>query len=134
MQKGRCQLCGATGKLHDSHFLARAGYKRMRAVALKNPNPVVIAGGKLRQSSLQVRDYKFCSDCEGRFNKGGESWVLANIPEDDCAKFSIHDILNKSQHRVVEPGRLLFPESAIAEIELVKLTYFGVSIFWRGTL
>jgi hypothetical protein len=48
---------------------------------LKNPNPVVLSGGKAKQRSLQVRDYKFCGTFEERFNKGGEAWILNKISQ-----------------------------------------------------
>jgi hypothetical protein len=49
--------------------MPKSRYKRMRATELKNPNPVILAGGKDKQSSFQVRDYKFRAECEERFNK-----------------------------------------------------------------
>ena len=73
MKRGRCELCNATSDLRDSHYLPKRGYKKARATELKNPNPVVLSGGRVKQSSLQVRDYKFCDACETRFNQGGEA-------------------------------------------------------------
>ena len=81
MKRGKCELCRAVADLHDSHYLPKSGYKKMRASDLKNPNPVVLSGGKAKQSSLQVRDYKFCGACEERFNKGGEAWILQDSAE-----------------------------------------------------
>ena len=80
MKRGKCELCHAVADLRDSHYLPKSGYKKMRASDLKNPNPVVLSGGKAKQSSLQVRDYKFCGACEERFNKGGEAWILNKTP------------------------------------------------------
>ncbi len=82
MQHGKCELCHAMRDLHDSHYMPRGGYKRVRAPELRNVHPVVVSGGKASQSSLQVRDHKFCTDCEARFNNGGEKWVLKHIPQD----------------------------------------------------
>jgi hypothetical protein len=74
MKRGKCELCHAVADLRDSHYLPKSGYKKMRAGDLKNPNPVVLSAGKAKQSSLQVRDYKFCGAREERFNKGVEAW------------------------------------------------------------
>jgi len=94
MKRGKCELCHAVADLHDSHYLPKSGYKRMRASDLKNPNPVLLAGGKAQQSSLQVRDYKFCSACEERFNKGGEAWILSKIPPNYGDPFWLHTLLD----------------------------------------
>jgi len=134
MKRGKCELCRFVRDLHDSHFLPRAGYKNARAKGIKNPNPVVISGGRAKQSSLQVRDYKFCTECETRFNRGGESWVLSVVPTDYGQNFAIHDLLDTARGTLVRDGLLLFPAANIPKIDLEKLVYFGMSIFWRGTL
>ena len=97
-------------RLHDSHYLPKSGYKKMRASDLKNPNPVVLAGGKAKQSSLQVRDYKFCGACEERFNKGGEAWILNKIPQNYGDPFWLHTLLN-SKTPIVNGNDLLFSTS-----------------------
>jgi len=132
MKRGRCELCHANADLRDSHFLPKSGYKRTRATDLKNPNPVVLSDGKARQSSLQVRDYKFCGACEERFNKGGESWILNNIPRKYGDPFWIHALLN-SKTPIMYGNDLLFPQASIPEVDIPKLVYFALSIFWRGT-
>ena len=90
MKRGKCELCRAVADLHDSHCLPKSGYKKMRGSDLKNPNPVVLTGGKAKQSSLQVRDYKFCGACEERFNQGGEAWILNKIPQNYGDPFWLH--------------------------------------------
>jgi hypothetical protein len=104
----------------------------MRASDLKNPNPVVLSGGKAKQSSLQVRDYKFCGACEGRLNKGGEAWILNKIPQNYGDPFWLHTLLN-SKTPIVNGNDLLFPQASIPEVDMGKLVYFALSIFWRGT-
>src|SRR5438094_3704486 len=80
----------------------------MRASDLKNPNPVVLSGGKAKQSSLQVRDYKFCGACEERFNKGGEAWILNKIPQNYGDPFWLPTLLN-SKTPLLNPHHLLLP-------------------------
>jgi hypothetical protein len=88
----------------------------------------------MKQSSLQLRDYKFCRKCEKRFNVGGEAWVLKVVPDDYGAKFPIHDILAAAKKTPVREGLILFPAAKIPTIALDQLVHFGMSIFWRGTL
>jgi len=132
MKRGKCELCHAVADLRDSHYLPKSGYKKMRASDLKNPNPVVLSGGKAKQSSLQVRDYKFCGACEERFNKGGEAWILNKIPQNYGDPFWLHTLLN-SKTPIVNGNDLLFPQASIPEADMAKLVYFALSIFWRGT-
>ena len=132
MKLGKCELCHAVADLRDSHYLPKSGYKKMHASDLKNPNPVVLSGGKAKQSSLQVRDYKFCGACEARFNKGGEAWILNKIPQNYGDPFWLHTLLN-SKTPIVNGNDLLFPQASIPEADMAKLVYFALSIFWRGT-
>lgn len=132
MKRGKCELCRAVADLHDSHYLPKSGYKKMRASDLKNPNPVVLSGGKAKQSSLQVRDYKFCGTCEERFNKGGEAWILNKISQNYGDPFWLHTLLN-SKTPIANGNDLLFPQASIPEVDMAKLVYFALSIFWRGT-
>jgi hypothetical protein len=104
----------------------------MRASDLKNPNPVVLSGGKAKQSSLQIRDHKFCGACEERLNKGGEAWILSKIPQNYDDPFWLHTLLN-SKVPIVNGDDRLFPQASIPEVDMAKLVYFALSIFWRGT-
>ena len=115
-----------------AHYLPKGGYKKMHTSNLKNPNPVVLSGGEAKQSSLQVRDYKFCGACEERFNSGGEAWVLNKIPQNYGDPFWLHTLLNSRTPRV-NGNDLLFPQASIPEADMAKLVYFALSIFWRGT-
>jgi hypothetical protein len=94
---------------------------------------VVISDGKALQSSRQVSDYKFCAECEGRLNKGGEDWVLKNVPRDYGGPFSIHRILSNGKPRVIGKEFLLFARESVPGIDIDSLIYFGMSVFWRGT-
>lgn len=133
---GKCELCGKLRALRDSHYLPKAAYKRNRAGQLKNPNPVVIVAGKAKQSSSQIKAYKFCDECEDRLNKNGESWVLSNIATvtTQGTPFEIQNILPSNKAVDAGPGLLIFREQDVAEIDFDKLVYFALSVFWRGTL
>lgn len=134
MPLGKCNLCHANSELRDSHYLPRGGYKSTRSASLKNQNPVVIGSNKAKQSQAQVHEFKFCPVCEARFNDGGENWVLRHIHRAYGGVFPIHTILNSAQPIVGRSGFLVFPQQTIPTINIDKLIYFAMSIFWRGTL
>jgi hypothetical protein len=132
MKFGKCELCKQMRDLHDSHYAPKGGYKKNRADQITNPNPVAFVGGRARQTSTQIRDFKFCSECEKRFNVGGESYVISLIPEYG-KDFELHKVLTASKMERGSGGYLLFPAAKIPEVDLDRLVYFGMSMFWRGT-
>ncbi len=134
--QGKCELCGKPRALRDSHYLPKAAYKRNRAGQLRNPNPIVVVAGKAKQSSNQIKAYKFCDECEDRLNKNGENWILSNISTvtSQGTPFEIQNILTPSKAVDAGPGLLIFRERDIPEIDFDKLVYFAMSVFWRGTL
>lgn len=133
MPIGICKLCHLNKDLQDSHYLPRSIYKSNRAKQLKNQNPVVI-GASIRQDQGQVTDYVFCSDCEQRFNKHGESWVLGKLPHDYGQPFPLQDALVKETPFYIGPGLNLYAGAKIPAVEMDKLVYFATSIFWRGAV
>src|SRR5260370_42473280 len=103
MPIGICKLCLQTKELQNSHYLPKGAYRVNRAPALKNPDPVVLSNDELRQSSAQLSDYLLCSDCEQKFSKNGESWVLNNIPRNYGERFPMLDAL-KTKTPIFEDG------------------------------
>jgi hypothetical protein len=134
MNSGRCELCHANRSLCLSHYLPRATYKNSRLSGLTNENPIVVSGGKAKQTSVQVQDHKFCEECEARFNENGEKWVLAHMYRPGQNSFPIHEVLNGSKPKLIDKDFFMFSEEDVPGINLDKLVYFGMSVFWRGTL
>jgi hypothetical protein len=132
MKFGQCELCKQMRDLHDSHYAPKGGYKKNRADQVTNPNPIVFVNGKAKQTSSQIRDFKFCTECEKRFNKGGESYAVSLMPEYG-ANFELHKILTTPKMEHGPEGYILFPAGKIPEVDLDQLVYFGMSMFWRGT-
>jgi hypothetical protein len=132
MKFGKCELCKQMRDLHDSHYAPKGGYKKNRADQITNPNPIAFVNGKAKQTSTQIRDFKFCTECEKRFNVGGESYVNSLIPEYG-KDFKLHKVLTTSRMERGLGGHLLFPAAKIPEVDLDRLIYFGMSMFWRGT-
>lgn len=105
-----------------------------RAPALKNPNPVALSNNELVQSSTQLSDYLLCSDCEQKFSKNGESWVLANIPRNYEEQFPILNALNAETPILEEGGTKVYAGAKVKRLDMEKIVYFAMSVFWRGAV
>src|SRR2546421_396779 len=105
-------LCSVPRSLSNPHGTPLAFSSNPWAVGEQHQEPA--SGGKAKQSSLQVRDYKFCGACEERFNKGGEAWILNKIPQNYGDPFWLHTLLN-SKTPLVNGNDLLFPQASIPE-------------------
>lgn len=134
MPIGTCKLCLQTKELQDSHYLPKGGYKVNRAPALKNPSPVVLTNDELLQSSAQLSDYLLCSDCEQKFNSNGEKWVLGNIPRNYGEKFPILDALSAEVPLIADGGTKFYAGARVKSLEMAKIVYFAMSVFWRGAV
>jgi hypothetical protein len=79
MPIGTCRLCLIPDiELRDSHFVPRAFYKLFRERGLHGMDPVMSSQERSMLSQRQAKDYLLCAICEDRFNRGGETWLLAN--------------------------------------------------------
>lgn len=67
-----------------------------------------------------------------RFNKGGKAWILNKIPQNYGEPFRLHTLLN-SNTPTVNGDDVLFSQAGIPEVDIAKLVYFALSIFWRRT-
>lgn len=132
MQVGTCKLCRAHGELRESHFMPAAIFSQLRTPSRKNPHPVLITKSMSMISSRQIKDYVLCNDCEQRFSKLGESWVLANMSRP--AGFALQDALKKAGPFSASDGFELFSGAAIAGIDSDALVYFALSVFWRAAI
>ncbi len=102
------------------------------ARTLKNPNPIVLSGGKLKQVSDQLRGYTFCRNCEQLLSNNGEKWVLANIPDDQGSPFPLQDALIPESPVFIANEINLYAGRKIKAFDMNKIIYFGMSVFWRG--
>jgi hypothetical protein len=130
---GRCGLCRTDDvELLDSHYVPRSLYKLVRDVRFQNPHPVLIGGGKSRISSRQASDYFLCADCEDRFSKRGETWVLGNCWRDEKT-FKLRDALLASQpYPRSTRDTKIYLGAHTPRVDPDKLLYFGASVYWRG--
>src|SRR5947208_4164630 len=90
---GKCKLCVREGvELQGSHFLPKGAYKRLRDSTSKNPNPYLLTVKGAVQTSWQMKAPLLCRDCEQRFQKSGENWVLKHCLQGD-GSFPLASIL-----------------------------------------
>lgn len=126
---GNCKLCLKNKELMDSHFLPASIYKLCRDQA-SGQNPIAVAGGIAKHSTDQVTDHVFCSDCEKQLNLQGEAWVHLNMARPEG--FLIRDAIEKVAPAMANDSFAVYTGSAVPGIHIDKLSYFGLSIFWRA--
>ncbi len=130
MPRGIGKLCLFEKDLRDSHYMPAAIFKQLRMPTLKNPNPVLITPDVTCTTSRQVKDYVLCSDCEQRFSKQGEAWVLAKMARP--GGFALQASLFAAGPLERNNDFAVFSGAAIQSINMDALAYFGMSIFWRA--
>lgn len=84
-------------------------------------------------TSEQVRGYMLCAECEDRFNKGGEAWILRNCWRTDT-QFPLRSALAATTPVAASPTFAAFAAASIPGVDVDKLAYFAASVFWRGAL
>ena len=81
---GQCRLCLRSNvQLRDSHFLTAGIYRILRDENDANRNPWLLTGKTAVQTSRQLKARLLCGDCEQRFSKNGENWVLRHCLQRD---------------------------------------------------
>ena len=128
----KCALCLETRELCDSHFLP-AGFYRILNESEINKNPILVNKTVAVHSSAQARAHLLCTECESRFNQGGENWVLKNCWRSPT-NFPLHSALTRVNVLLDDKGFRVYEGKKVPGVEIDKLAYFGVSIFWRASV
>ena len=134
MQIGRCELCHKPNKeLQESHLLAAGFLRRLQSDGKGNRNPYLMSLNWVGQTSKQATQPLLCTECEDRFNAGGERWVIANgyNPQED--RFPLRERIMPAKTLFSGPYGGAYDASQIPGIEIEKLVYFGPSVIWRAT-
>ena len=132
----QCKLClQRVASLEDSHFLSAGIYRILRDDNEKNPNPWLLTKKTAVQTSRQMSARLLCRDCEQRFSKFGENWVLAHCLRKDRG-FPLASILTSRTPDISSDKTTtrLYYAAKIPEINISALAYFATSIFWRGSI
>src|SRR5262245_24888194 len=88
---GACGLCRRQRALQDSHFFPSALYKIVRDPDRSNPNPVMVTRKHAGTTSRRVSAYFLCWDCEQRFSRNGERYVVSQCAQRD--RFPLRELL-----------------------------------------
>jgi hypothetical protein len=130
METGDCKLCLSKGiDLRASHFLPRSLYALMRT---DEHAPVYISKESVYSSTKQVKDYVFCGACEQCFGKA-EAWMKPTLP-DIGGPFPLRERLKQRAPVEKTADWELFETSSNREIDVDKLTHFGIGVFYKGAV
>lgn len=132
MNRGICKLCHNESVLLESHFLPAAIYKSLLNRAERNPHPYLMSATRTIESSRQIQDHILCAECEDRFNRGGESWVLSQMAREKG--FPLQEKLLAASPIQSIPGLTTYAAGRIKGIDVDKLEYFALSVFWRASV
>jgi hypothetical protein len=122
---GLCKLClNGTRELRNSHLLPKGLY----------PEEAVIVTPEIALTmDKQIAAPLLCDDCEQRFNKYGERWVVGHA---STAKgFPLLDRL-KLAIPIQSSARFQFHAFSCAQtgIDSDQLAYFVLSVLWRASV
>ncbi|HZO80975.1 MAG TPA: hypothetical protein VFB33_04710 [Candidatus Binataceae bacterium] len=121
--------------MRKSHFLPAALWLGVRDPGLKNPNPVVMTRTISKTSSSQLVNRLLCSDCEDRFNKNGERYVLSWLSPKKAAQGSFPLLERLGLALPVRSSPMLNAyEADRAGIDTAKFGYFALSVLWRAAV
>ena len=126
---GQCGLCANIRNLKRSHFDPQAIYRLLRS---SNKPIVHLTANVAIAGDQEIRDYFLCHCCEDLFNKNGEGWVLANCYRPQRKTFRLQTALRGAQAVGGSSNFRLYDGSRIPWVDVDKLVYFAVSLFWRA--
>jgi hypothetical protein len=134
MVRGICKLCLQDKDLQDSHLMPRSLYKKARGSGSKgNQDPHILTVRGRRPTSHQITDHVLCRDCEGRFSKNGEDYVMPLVTRQD-GQFPLLEKLKKIPPRVSGKDFSAYSVSETPDIDRAKLACFALSVFWRASV
>lgn len=130
-----CKLCLQVRELRSSHFLPAALWVGARDSSLKDPNPVVMTRTVSMTTSKQLRTPLLCADCEDRFNKNGEKYVLYWLNPRRAAKVDFPLLERLKLALTTEESHSLNVYAADrVGIDTAKFGYFALSVLWRAAV
>jgi hypothetical protein len=131
----QCKLCLQIRRLRKSHLLPAALWRGARDPRLANPNPVVMTRTAATTSSSQLRERLLCAECEDRFNKNGERYVLSWLAPRRIVDgtFPLLDRL-KIALEISRTDALNIYSGSNIGVDTEKFAYFALSILWRSAV
>ena len=134
MKHGECKLCLKDKPLCESHLMPRALYRMARGQGRKgNQDPYVLRATERKPTSFQVKDYVFCRECEQRFSKNGEEYVMAVITKRD-GRFPLLEKLNVVATGISTPKWKAYSAGETPDVDRAKIAHFALGLFWRASV
>jgi hypothetical protein len=131
MPVGICKLCRRSNvTLCLSHYLPKAAFCAVREIG--SARPVIIKNGISIQKDDQITAHMLCRECEERFSKNGETWMLQYANRADG--FKLYDLVTAVKPEINQTGLGKYNSASVEEIDAAKITYFISSILWRGSV
>jgi hypothetical protein len=82
-------------------------------------------------SNDQAWAHLLCKECEQRFSRDGEDWMLRWCWRSEN-RFRLHDALSAATPVISGPGLRAYNADQIRGVRVNRLIYFAASVFWRG--
>ncbi len=133
-REGICALCQRTKQLYDSHLLPAGVLRLLRDDNLRNPNPFLMSMDHVGPTSSQAKQYLLCQDCEQRFSRKGERWVVKHCYHESDRSFQLRDLLKAAQPIFAGSNGCAYDASKIDGMDIEKLVYFSASVIWRASV
>lgn len=105
-------------------------YRLARDPARRNPNPVMITGGRASATSRQVAARFLCVECEERFSSGGERYVLSQCARPN-GEFKVRELLQNAMPSFEDEKFRVYDAAAVLGLHTDDYLYFAASVFWR---
>jgi hypothetical protein len=127
----KCKLCGKRRVLQRSHLMPKALYRMTKKEGGPLGDPILVTRETTGQTGRQFWAHLLCSECEKRFNDGGEAYVMGQVHNGE--RFPLLERLNVAMPVQAAPGIALFSGRAMG-VDTDRLAYFAMSIFWRASV
>ncbi len=110
-------------------MIPRALYKLARQPGF---DPVVMTPALAMHTSRQIRDFVFCRECEQRFSRNGEDYVMKLVLRNNS--FPLLDrLVFVRVPKTVKNGVATYATTK-TEIDTRTMAYFALSVFWRAAV
>lgn len=128
----KCALCLNYRPLSKSHYIPRSLYKLCKEEFHDIKNPVNFIGNMAISTSNQSSKPFLCQECEDRFSKFGETYVISNCLRSPN-RFKLRDTLeNSEQFKKIDNTKVFLGKQILGK-KLEYYKYFIASIVWRGS-
>lgn len=106
-------------------------YKNMKLPG--DTSQIILDRTNPRIENKQIKAHLLCAECEERFSKNGERWVMGNGVRAASGTFPLQTALKNARPIHHAKDFSAFSGRTISTVEMDPLVYFAASVFWRAT-